>query len=388
MYLNEDFAPYYGAVLFDNQWQPFVEKCTHISSDMSTDQICQQVGLNSTLYTQVIHVAKNYWKESTSKSLLHGVAYLSPGTVPTVGNAIFPDLMWQTRFLLMCKQERLVGFTNPVREKDSFKTIKVKGEVARTVAQSDVKRVNDIIRCIYLYWYLMQQKPVKLPKTIYRGIRASDLYNHPTFEPVVAAIWKSDKSYAMKKKEALDLLIRWICDKKLHQITDGNILSFTSSKNIAEYFANKSGFVLQVDPRKVEILTSELHDDSFAGPDLVSGKNEKEYIVRIPENYDFKPSDIFIENMDYYIAEQNPLCVKLFDHDDKQATYELDGRPITARFRWKTDQSGRLEFSITDDHFSYSRTEFKKIYNIDPLPQPNNLSKISNFEIKPVKRLW
>jgi hypothetical protein len=112
--------------------------------------------------------------------------------------------------------------------------------------------------------------------------------------------------------------------------------------------------------------------------DVVSNKNEREYIIRIPKDYDFKPENIKIQDLDYFIADENPLCVALLDHDDKEALYKIDGIEIKAHYYWKNNNSGALTFD------NCSRKEFKEIYGFDPLPQLN----ITDFKIVPRKKRW
>ena len=182
--------------------------------------------------------------------------------------------------------------------------------------------------------------------------------------------------------------IRWICERKLHQITDGNVLSFSSSQSIASYFAHKEGFLLAVDPTKVEIITSELHDTRLAGKDGTNGKNEREYIVRIPTDYDFTPANVIMYDLAYFVAEQNPLCVETFNHDDLEAEYTLNGLTIKAWYSWSSNDTGSLVFRCEekDLYGIIGRGQFKKKFGFDPLPQKSNLPLISNFRTRARKR--
>src|ERR1035437_4375323 len=381
--LFEDFESYEGALVFDD-WSAFMEKCNQIKQRVSIDQACELTGIGKEFFHKVVDQAFSAWRDSTTTSPLHGISHITLGQTPKIDTPIFKDLVWQTRFLTICinmfRNSFLFG-TKPIIGNDK-KPIMAKGTKALQAATPNIVSMsNKILRCLYLYWWLNSLKKVKLPKRIYRGIRAGNLYNHPTLEPLVSAIWASDKSHIMKRKEAVDILIKWICDRKLHQITDGDVLSFTASMPVAKYFSNGEGFVLAVDPSKVQIITSELHDERLQGKDYLSKKNEKEYIVRIPDDYAFKSEDIIINDLEYFIAEENPLAVSLFDHDDKRATYELNATIITAWFSWRTNESGGLLFQVPSRHWPYTRKEFMKELSFDPLPTDKNLSQIKNFKI-------
>lgn len=381
--LFETFQNYNDAVMYDNHWGDFIQKCMSIPAGSSFEKGCEIVGIKPEFFNKIIDLSIDEWREATSRSILHGISHMILKNTPVSNTPIFPDLIWQTRFLIMSKKVSPVfkfGLI-PVFGKDK-KPIIVKGQQAVTGRADITVATNKILRCLYLYWYMNTNTKLKLPKKLYRGIRAHDLYNHPTLSTAIAAIFAADKSREMKRKDAVDLLIKWICDKKLHEILDGNILSFTASIPVAKYFANRQGFILMVDSSKVEVITSEVHDERLQGKDYMSNKNEREYIVRLSKDYKFEPSDIIMSDLEYFIAEQNPLCVSLFDHDNKEAFYTMNGKEICALFRWRTNDSGGLYFN------GDTRNDFKAMFGFDPLPTPANLPSITNFVVREKKSMW
>ena len=131
-----------------------------------------------------------------------------------------------------------------------------------------------------------------------------------------------------------------------------------------------------VDPKKVQIITSELTEPGFDEKDYVSNKKEREYIVKIPRNYQFKKEDFIITDLEALIGDKNPLAVSFLDHDDKKATYTLDGHEIIARFYWNNaGTKGSIVFNV-DGRYSESRQYCKKEFGFDPMPTPENISKI------------
>ncbi len=375
-------------ITFDDRWAEFVAACHALPPDASFGQAVTLTGL-STGAAPAIRAALDSWRESPTQSMFHSLAHVRPGEVPPVGTPIFPDLMWQTRFIIKARESRVLPplSTRVVMGRDK-KPVQVRGTAAMTARDEvAVRHINRIVRALYLYWFLNHRKTVKLPKRLYRGIRAADLYSHDTFKPLVDAIWKSDGDRRMTRKDVIDRLIAFICDdRRLHEITDGKLLSFTASQSIAQYFANGSGFLLAVDPKKVEIVTSELHDVELTEPDMMTGRKEREYIVRIPPDYHFTRADIIMHDLDYFIAEGNPLSVALFDHDDKSATYEMNGTKIEAYAYWRSSDKLSLVFrnrSVERD-YGNNRAEFKSLYGFDPMPTTQNLDQITNFKF--VKR--
>ncbi len=378
----EEFRPFEGALVFDD-WSEFIAKCNTIQQPMPPEQACEIVGINYGFFNKVVDHAFASWRESTSQSILHGISYLRLGQIPQQGKAVFKDLLWQTRFLTKCRDLSPIFLASSIPIKKDGQFVIIRNSKALTVTESGTLSANKVLRGLYLYWWMNSIQRVKLPKRIYRGIRAGDLMNHESLKPAISAIFAVDKTHQMKRKEAIDFLIKWICDKKLHQITDGNVLSFTASIPVAKYFTKGEGFILAVDPSKVEIVTSELHDERLRGKDYMSKKQEKEYIIRIPPNYDFKPEDIIISDLDYLVAEQNPLAVGYFDHDDKEAHYMMNDLPVVAWYSWRSNTSGGLNFRVNSNFGS--RQEFLK-QGFDPLPTKQNLNQITDFAIKPRKR--
>jgi hypothetical protein len=385
---ENQFQAFPLAVHFNN-WTDFESKLVEISKKglSSEEEMCSLMGIDINLYHSVIASSINKWRDSTTTSLLHGIAHID-NNFPKPGQQIFPNVKWQTRFLLMATQT-IPGFRMYVKgipdpQKRGF-FLKINNQNALT---GNEEKINEVLKILFLYNFFNRSKKVKLPKIIYRGVRANDLLHNEDLKDITTAIWKSDKSYSMKHKEVLDILIQYIVDNGLDKIADGKILSFTSSIPVAKYFTRGEGFILQVDPKKVSIITSEIHDaDRVGGEDNFTGKKEREYIVRIPENFAWSKDNIIINDEEYFIAEQNPLGVSLFSHDNKEASYNIDGFKVKAKFNWNSSgTNGSVRFRVNDDWVSYSRQECKKTFGFDPLPTPENLNKITEFRVHPVKK--
>lgn len=391
--IQERAAPFAGAVTFTD-WSGFKARLDTALAQGFTDEhdLCEKVGVNHDLYERLIDSAIGSWRDSPSASLLHGISGIQDG-MPQPGAQVFPNILWQTRFIEKARSFGLALHTKKIVDPDwdgqdmSKRILRVSGAPATTLSEDGVYRLNTLLQAIYLYRVAKSRKEMKLPKAIYRGVRASDLYNHDSFKPLIADIWKSDLSHEMKRKEAIDRLIAYIIEHGLDELTDGRVLhSFTASIPTAKYFANGQGFVLRVDPKRVEIVTSELHDpDRVGGEDPMTGRKEREFIIRIPSDYRWSREDVILYDEEYFIAEQNPLCVALFSHDNKQATYTLGGVEITAYWQWHWSGTGGSLVFTSKDTYGETRNRFKARFGFDPLPTEANLDLIANFQIKPRK---
>jgi hypothetical protein len=381
-------AAFPSAVLFDD-WSAFIAACNALPQNCTIEQACESesIPFNAVYVKNIVELCIANWRDSTSTSIIHGIANIHMGTVPPQGTPIFTDMLWQTRFLMMCRKNKIVSIldTDRVIDPTTKQVVTIRNEDALTSKREP--KINRIIRAIYLYWFLNTRKSdVKLlAKALYRGVRAGDLIGHENFKPIADEIYKNDKSRYIRRKQVIDALVKYLCDNKLHTITDGNMLAFSATIPVAKYFSKGSGLILKVDPRKVEIITSEVHDpENLAGPEPFSGRVEREYICRIPADYQFQPSDIMINDLDYLIASVNPLCVAHLDHDDTRALYTLNGADIEAQYVWLTDSSGGLRFyaDLNGQFISGPRSVVKKNIGFDPMPTEANLKDISNFRLE------
>jgi hypothetical protein len=439
------FGKFNGNIQYTD-WSDFKEKLKHtITTDFnSIEEMISLMGMNIDRYNKIKENMIWNWKDSVSKSLLHSVAELNY-KIPKKGTNIFPDLLTQTRFLILSAngfQSRNVfgdynstsglGILSSMRdlekikntdpkqtERDRFSNkeimkryVSIGGTDAFTVRSEEaIKKVNNILQYIWLYVFYnhyvlkkgLKEKTHKLPKYLYRGIRGTMWQKA---EKVIGKEWselsKTHSDLKVKHNKAMqekyDLLFDYILKNSIHKLTDGKYLSFTASMPIAKYFSNKDGFVLRVDTSKVNIITSELTDELFDQEDYVSGRKEREYIVVIPENYKFQKDDIIVTDEDYLIATNNPLSVGAFTHDTKEAFYDmLDDKGVKwnvhAYYVWSSNDKGGVIYGVKKDgeedyNWADGRNNIKKKYNFDPLPTENNLDKITNFKVNDEKKRW
>ena len=366
--------PFDGAAVFTD-WSDFWSKLES-SNATSIEHLAVDCGIDLVWFEKIKENALGFWKESPSQSLLQGINNIYDHK-PKVGQQIFPNLLWQTRFLEMCKRHALMNMFDL-----SKTTEQVAGQRGWSVRSPE--KLNLILQVIYLirFWNHRKSPVLKIPKIIYRGIRAGDMYDHPFVQERMKTV-TSDVDYNIKSKILIETVIEAIITHGIVEMSDSSILACTASLGVAEYFANGRGFILQVDPSKVKVISSEKHDpDYFGEKDYVSNKNEREYIVHFPLNFRPKREDFIISSKEYFLAINSPLAVALLDHDDVEADYILDGNEIRARYVWNSSgTSGRLSFNYL------SRSEFKKTHGFDPLPTQKNLHQITEFSWKN-RKMW
>lgn len=369
-------------------WQDFNEKLEAVQKVETEEKLCEQVGMDFEFYQRIIQLSINFWRESPTQSLFNGMA-LKGLQLPKEGELVFNNHLSQTRFLTMLCKAGITHQLNLSRVKnDDGKAVVINGTYALTFKGGHEsalgKKINDVLQAIYLYFFFCRKKEgIKLPKKIYRGIRLSDIRNHPMFKEAKASIKDINKSdRRQQEKQIIDVIVEIIINEGLNNLYDTNLLSFTSSKTVAKYFANNEGIIVEVNTKDVEIITSELHDERFAVKDYYSNKFEREYIVRLSEEK-LNVSNITISYVDYLIATNNPLAVNMFDHDDKTALYQLNGVNIKAYFVWTSNTTSAIRYcNMDEDTWGYSSKEFKDRYGFSPVISSKNLKDIKNFVIK------
>lgn len=429
-FLNEyqHYGNFDGSIKYTD-WSDFKEKLkVAINSGFKTEEeLVKLMEMNFESYTKIRENMIMNWKDSVTKSLLHTIAQIGQ-KIPKEGANIFKNLKQQTLFCIVASNGATT--TNIFMQNNSvdglrmisrFDFDKVKNKDPKITkydkfAQkyvmnpyiyfsdipaytstdvNTIRKINEIVQYVWLYafyhHYIMKKNNIKLPAYIYRGIRISTLNGKIIDKIVKQAKEKQEtKKHYEFNKNYINLLIAYIVKNGISKITDGKLLSFTESKDIAAYFSNKEGIILRVDPSKVEIITSPKTDELFQQADYVSNKKEKEYIVKVPANYKFSEDDIEIMHGDYFLAIDSPLAVQFFSHDDKKADYTLDGINITARYVWHSNTNGSIIFDNNDvdgyEGWGISRQKFKKTFKVDPMPTKENLDRITNFKISDTKR--
>lgn len=433
LFEHRGFGAFEGSLPYTD-WSDFGEKLRKVIKKGFTDEadLISKMGMDKAVYDKVVNNMIYNWKDSVSKSLLHAVAEIG-NKLPKAGTNIFKDLASQTKFLIIAGpgfrardiyggensvdglklispvSTRRIRKKNPKDADDRF--VNVGGAYALTLASDDTAEqkkfdrdalgeVNKILQYIWLYAFynhhkLKKDKSVskKLPKYIYRGIRGL-FGDKDEINKILADVGQKkseDGKYNMRislgnTKERYDKVVEYIIAHGLSKITDGKLLSFTAAKPIANYFANHEGMIIRVDPSKVDVVSSELTEPRFKEADYVSGKKEREYIIRIPKNYKFTKDDIEIVNLDYLMADNNPLAVAHFNHDNVQAVYKMHGWTIRAQWYWRTNERGSIVFSAEKkgerEIYSEGRLNAKKVLGFDPMPTEENLKDIKDFKLR------
>lgn len=415
------YSDFKGALKFGN-WSEFKKKLeTALNKGFSTiDELLLEMEMDKNFYDNVKNNMIYHWQDSVSKSLLHGISNVDL-EMPEEGDVIFKDPKTQTRFLVVAgpghSSRDFFGNTNMTSGLNQWgmpslidtetgrNSMFIKNDTNYTLHSSKLEKLDKVLQYVWIYVfyneYLRKKQNIKMPKWLYRGIRSANLYNHPIIRNLIEGVKRSEDkqdkfSYDKMTTEKIDIIIKYILENGIQELIEGNYLSFTSSRAVAEYFANDEGFLIRVDPKKVRVVTSPLTDETFGEYNYLSNRKEMEYIVRLPENYKFNKEDIIISSEEYYVGANSPLAVPFFGHDDKKANYDMyvpeqdKTYQIEAWYSWTSNTSGKVYYKISlgGEELTYAEgpNNIKKRFGFDPVPKEDNLKYISNFKISPKER--
>jgi hypothetical protein len=374
--LNISMSKFPEAILFSD-WSDFKSKLEVAKTSPDEQTFCKEIGIDHTRYTKMISDSIQKWRISPTQSLLRGLEGVDGAKE---GKPIFRSLLEQTRFITSARP--IVGTLSlgarPIIQKGDL--VKVANTRALT---ADQKPVNNVLKMLYAYYYWNALKTIKIPKVLYRGVRFSDLFSHPEIEKLIKSFDYGDRSFRERHQVNVNIVVDYIIAHGLQKISETTIVSTSTSQSVAKFFANGAGMIMRIDPKRVHIMTSEQHDDRLQGGSYDTNyRDEKEYIIAIPEDYNWTRDDIIIHSLDYFHAENSPLFVSLMDHDDYAAHYTMNDTQIVVKCWWKNNTSLIQRFN------GMSRGEFKKSHHFDPMPTPNNLNQITNFEIRKARSNW
>jgi len=377
-------------------WSAFNQRVKNLESNdfISEETLCSALGLDYTEYLSIVKKSIDYWRSSPSSSLFHTIGK-NGLTLPEEGNTVFESHLMQTRFFMILSKLHLVSHRLLGKIKDeNGEFVRIRGEFALTYPTKDsfkhefvVRKSNEVMQMVYtyfLYCYLIGKKGLKVPSKIYRGIRYRDIWNNPVINQRIP---KMDESltYVEKRKIIIDTIQKYLLEEGLSGLCENNLVSFSASKSIAQYFSNKEGLIVEILTKDAEIMTSEVHDVRWDDSDYVTNKKEREYIVRVTGEK-IQVNNVYISDLDYFVATNNPLAVNLFNHDDKQASYELNGVKIIAKYVWSSNTKGSVQYkNMNEDGWQYGSREFLKKFGISPVISNKNLKDIKNFRIDKIR---
>ncbi len=356
---------------FDDHWHAFTgllpsqEELAFASDQALID--CFR--LPPALFSTIIPQALSAWRQSPSRSLVNLTASLATGSFH---GPIFGDLVLQSRVIGSALEAGAVcpGDVRSIYAPDRS-PIKVSTyEIAASLTPAAWEAFNNLARGLRL-WELRNRARVahaglKPPKLLYRGIRDRDIDAGPLG-------LRDDEPWAVRASKAHLMRRDHLLSRPLVEVMHSPILSFTAKPAIAEYFADDEGIVFDLPPQDVEIISGWSLDQALNDSDPVSGRQEREWIVRIPEDYRLGSHQVRSQNRDFAYATRDPAGIAMLHHETR-ARYVLEGRNVEAQFCYQSSGKGGRIYFIVDDGRMDTRATMKASSGFDPVPSPGRLA--------------
>ena len=369
-------SPDEAMVKFDADWEVVGSLTDSDLLRMASDDIASFSPIPADQFADVVSRSLEEWRENPGRSFLSAI-----GNAPfaRAGKNMFNSLEHQTHFLAGLCRVGAQGVKNlqAVRSKeDASRFHRERGAVAITASEIGAAYINKMARAFHVWekrnTALVRAGAVKLPKKLYRGVRAGEL----DFPDLGIERGKGEmyEEFAAKLTQAR---FNHLVSHDVGTMFPGNILSFTSNVEVARYFANEAGFVVSVDPREVDVVAAWSFCEELDGKDPVSNKHEREWIIRLSPDYRFPHDEVEITASEWLMYNGDIRGINLAGHGTK-ATYEMNGLEIEARFEYKpSGDGGSVRFSVSGEWMDWTRNQFKKEKGFDPVPslpeQVNNL---------------
>lgn len=354
-------------VKFDSDWASV--KALSDSDLLKMDQadIASFSPLAPDQFTEVVSRSLVEWRENPGRSFLSAV-----GNAPfaRAGKKMFNNLEHQTHFLAGLCRVGGQGSKNlqAVRSKEHrLRFHRERGVVAITASDVGIGYINQMVRAFHVWEKhnaaLVRSGAVKLPKKLYRGVRAGEL-DFPDFG-IERTKGQMYQEYAASLTQAR---FAYLVGHGAKSMFPGNVLSFTSNADVARYFANEAGFVVNVDPRDVDIVAAWSLNEELDGKDPMTNKHEREWIVRLSPDHRFQREEVEITASEWLMFNGDIRGINLAGHGTK-ATYEMNGLKIESRFEYRpSGQGGSVRFSVAGEWMEWTRNQFKKERGFDPVP--------------------
>jgi hypothetical protein len=354
-------------VKFDGEWSAVRALSDSDLLKMSQVDIASFSPLPSDQFAEVISGSLDEWRENPGRSFLSAA-----GNAPFArsGKKMFNSLEHQTHFLAGLCRVGGQGARNlqAVRSKEQGARFhRERGVVAITASEAGVVYVNQMARAFHVWEKrnaaMVRSGAVKLPKKLYRGVRAGEL-EFPDFGIERAKGQMYEEFAASLTQDRFDHLV----SHGVGSMFPGNILSFTANVEVARYFANEAGFVVSVDPRDVDVVAAWSFNEELDGKDPMSNKHEREWIIRLSPDHQFAREDVEVTASEWLMVNSDIRAINLAGHGAK-ATYKMNGLKIESKFEYRASgEGGSVRFSVDGEWMEWTRNQFKKEKGFDPVP--------------------
>lgn len=360
---------------FGAGWDGFSVPDDRTLAAMSVKDMAEREGVDPDRFAAGLAVTLRTWRVSPSRSFLNVLGNVGGGS------RVFGTLRQQTTALLALAQ---AGLLDGTRAGGMCALLGVDGKRMMVAADAPAIMLADdarpgfdaVVRALALFeartGALVRTGAVRPPKALYRGIREN------TLPPVDHGTGKDDP-YQVRSCRTIAGRKERLLSRPLAENCKSAIVSFTSNRAVAEYFTREEGFVVEVDPAEVGLVAGWSTEEGLDGKDDVSGRHEREWIVRLPADLVPSEDQVDIHDRIWSMSMGRPEGIGMLHHNDV-AEYDLEGRHVRAYWVYKASGvGGSLRFQVADGENRYgTRAEIKR-GGFDPLPGPDRFAGVENL---------
>lgn len=335
-------------------------------ASMSDADLTKQFDLDPDFFAKHVPAALGRWRESPSQSAIGLLARFDRSSA-SVGPA-FDDFHSQTRAIGSLLFIGALSLANVRSLSKDRKLIRVGDAIASTLDDEGRDRFFKALLGFILWESRNRAKSrlglIKVPKLLFRGLRDRDIQ-------VPNGVSRSDdepwnfrfcRSHLARRARLLET--------PLHAVAGTNILSFTATRTIAEYFTGDEGSVVEIGPDSFDVVSSWSLDASLANPDPVTGRQEREWIVRVRPEFVPAPEALASRDRTFAYSTRAPIGIEILHHHN-HAHYELEGRRVEASFAYNgSGVGGRVIYRVDGAHWYDTRRTTKAKTGFDPMPGP------------------
>jgi hypothetical protein len=332
---------------------------------MSDQDLTEAYDLHPEFFTRHLRAALYRWRESPSQSAVGILNFIEP-EAPQGNGSMFPSMREQTRVIGALIYAGAIAPSHVRALTKDKRIVRISGSAASTLDE-DGQAAFDLAARGFSLWALRNRAKaklgmVKVPRILFRGLRSFDI----NIEDLGRE--RSDVPYHNQCQVHLAKRTR-LLGSPLSSVAGSQVLSFTATRSIAEYFTGDEGFVVELTHDQFDVLGAWCLDEPLSGPDPSTGRQEREWIIRVHPNHQPTKTTLASRDRAFCYATRDPSGIEMLHHH-YHAQYVLDGRKVTASFHYNASgRGGRVNYAV-DDQFPETRRTTKTKTGFDPVPGP------------------
>lgn len=370
--LARPFRKYQGSVddeliRFPANWD---QRLAEIPGDeelaaLSNEAMVERYSLHPDFFTMHVPSALRRWRQSPSQSAIAVLGSID--STPSAGRAIFADLLTQARAIaaFLVIEALHPNFIRSIAKDGKY--VRLADSIAATLDDEGRDAFFAPLFSFHLWERRNRAKArlgfVKLPKTLFRGVRDKDMRLPVSSAEVEGEPWnfRFCRIHLQRRRQLLN--------HPLATVAGTTVLSFTATRTVAEYFTSDEGSVVELKDADFDVISSWSLDAALSDADPVTGRQEREWIIRVRPDFTLASTAVTSRDRTLAYSTRDPLGIEILHHHN-HARYELEGKRVQASFHYNANGYGGRVYYTVDDGYPEPRRTIKAKTGFDPMPGP------------------